>query len=131
MRAHNSAPFISSAPCRNPTAACHARSVAHCAQLCNLLLQPGALAAGGCGRGALCRAPCIHIWCIWRQVHWLRVILDEGHKVGGAALTNKLAMAANLRAERRWVPSPPCPCWSVILSTGSVLSRITSLQGSF
>lgn len=37
------------------------------------------------------------------QVHWLRVILDEGHKVGGAALTNKLAMAANLRAERRWV----------------------------
>lgn len=37
------------------------------------------------------------------QVHWLRVILDEGHKVGGVALTNKLAMAANLRAERRWV----------------------------
>ena len=48
-----------------------------------------------------------------KQVHWLRVILDEGHKVGGAVLTNKLAMAANLRAERRWVGFLPCSvaCW--------------------
>lgn len=50
------------------------------------------------------------MWCVWRQVHWLRVILDEGHKVGGAALTNKLAMAANLRAERRCAEVPALPC---------------------
>lgn len=37
------------------------------------------------------------------QVHWLRVILDEGHKIGGLAMTNKLQMATALHAERRWV----------------------------
>jgi SNF2 family DNA or RNA helicase len=37
------------------------------------------------------------------QVHWLRIILDEGHKVGSVAMTNKLQMAMCLHAERRWV----------------------------
>lgn len=36
-----------------------------------------------------------------RQVHWLRVILDEGHLVSSSALTNKLVAGTNLRAERR------------------------------
>ena len=35
------------------------------------------------------------------QVHWLRVILDEGHMLGASlAITNKLQMACALRAER-------------------------------
>jgi SNF2 family DNA or RNA helicase len=37
------------------------------------------------------------------QVHWLRVILDEGHTIGSSTITNKLQMATELRAERRWV----------------------------
>ncbi len=38
------------------------------------------------------------------QVHWLRVILDEGHMLGASLqMTNKLSMAINLRAERRWI----------------------------
>eukprot|EP00884_Botryococcus_braunii_P005336 jgi/Botrbrau1/14803/Bobra.0370s0001.1 len=48
------------------------------------------------------------------RVHWLRVILDEGHMLGAClSLTNKLAMASALRAERRWVmtgtPTPSRP----------------------
>ncbi len=38
------------------------------------------------------------------QVHWLRLILDEGHLLGAStSITNKLQMAIELRAERRWV----------------------------
>ena len=37
------------------------------------------------------------------QVHWLRLILDEGHTLGALTATNKMTCAANLRAERRWV----------------------------
>ena len=38
------------------------------------------------------------------QVHWLRVILDEGHMLGASlSMTNKLQMACALKAERRWV----------------------------
>ena len=37
------------------------------------------------------------------QVHWLRVILDEGHTIGSSTITNKLQIATELRAERRWV----------------------------
>lgn len=38
------------------------------------------------------------------QIHWLRIILDEGHMLGASlAMTNKLQMAISLRAERRWV----------------------------
>lgn len=38
------------------------------------------------------------------QVHWLRVVLDEGHQIGSSlGITNKLQMACSLRAERRWV----------------------------
>lgn len=36
-------------------------------------------------------------------MHWLRLILDEGHTLGALAATNKMTCAANLRAERRWV----------------------------
>ena len=48
------------------------------------------------------------------QVHWLRVILDEGHLLGaGLAMTNKLQTARALHAERRWVmtgtPTPNKP----------------------
>ena len=38
------------------------------------------------------------------QVHWLRVLLDEGHLLGASlGLTAKLRMACALHAERRWV----------------------------
>ncbi|GLC42941.1 hypothetical protein PLESTB_001816700 [Pleodorina starrii] len=38
------------------------------------------------------------------QVHWLRIILDEGHLLGATtSITNKLQAAVGLRAERRWV----------------------------
>ncbi|PNW83306.1 hypothetical protein CHLRE_05g230803v5 [Chlamydomonas reinhardtii] len=47
------------------------------------------------------------------QVHWLRVILDEGHLLGSTSITNRLQAAIALRAERRWVmtgtPTPATP----------------------
>jgi hypothetical protein len=47
------------------------------------------------------------------RVHWLRVILDEGHLLGSTAITDRLRMACSLRAERRWVltgtPTPSTP----------------------
>ena len=46
------------------------------------------------------------------QVHWLRVILDEGHMLGASlSLTNKLSMAINLKAERRWIMTGVQACW--------------------
>ena len=35
------------------------------------------------------------------QVHWLRLVLDEGHTLGALAATNKMTCAVNLRAGRR------------------------------
>lgn len=48
------------------------------------------------------------------QVHWLRVILDEGHTLGSSlTLTNKLQMAISLTASNRWLltgtPTPNTP----------------------
>ena len=48
------------------------------------------------------------------QVHWLRIIVDEGHMLGNSlAMTNKLQMACALRADRRWLmtgtPTPGGP----------------------
>lgn len=48
------------------------------------------------------------------QVHWLRVMLDEGHTLGSSLnLTNKLKMAILLNASSRWVltgtPTPNTP----------------------
>lgn len=48
------------------------------------------------------------------QVHWLRVILDEGHTLGSSVgLTNKLQMAVSLVAANRWIltgtPTPNTP----------------------
>lgn len=46
-------------------------------------------------------------------MHWLRIVLDEGHAIGTLAMTNRLQMAANLRAERRWVMTgTPAPSTS-------------------
>ncbi|KAH7440483.1 hypothetical protein KP509_04G109900 [Ceratopteris richardii] len=47
-------------------------------------------------------------------VHWLRIILDEGHTLGvSLSLTNKLQMAVSMHASRRWVltgtPTPHTP----------------------
>eukprot|EP00892_Ulva_mutabilis_P012427 jgi/Ulvmu1/9557/UM053_0046.1 len=36
-------------------------------------------------------------------VHWLRMILDEGHVLGRSAQTNRGAILSAIRAERRWV----------------------------
>ncbi|KAL6562928.1 hypothetical protein OROHE_005515 [Orobanche hederae] len=48
------------------------------------------------------------------QVHWLRVMLDEGHTLGSSLnLTNKLQMAVSLAATNRWLltgtPTPITP----------------------
>ncbi|CAA0807019.1 F-box protein [Striga hermonthica] len=48
------------------------------------------------------------------QVHWLRVMLDEGHTLGSSLnLTNKLQMALSLTATSRWLltgtPTPNTP----------------------
>lgn len=48
------------------------------------------------------------------QVHWLRIILDEGHMLGNSlAMTNKLQAAKALTAHSRWVmtgtPTPNTP----------------------
>ncbi|KAL4369697.1 hypothetical protein GQ457_05G021680 [Hibiscus cannabinus] len=48
------------------------------------------------------------------QVHWLRVILDEGHTLGSSLnLTNKLQMAISLSSSSRWLltgtPTPNTP----------------------
>ncbi|PON60049.1 F-box protein [Parasponia andersonii] len=51
---------------------------------------------------------------ILMQVHWLRVMLDEGHTLGSSVgLTNKLQMAVSLIASNRWIltgtPTPNTP----------------------
>ncbi|XP_039128353.1 LOW QUALITY PROTEIN: F-box protein At3g54460 [Dioscorea cayenensis subsp. rotundata] len=48
------------------------------------------------------------------QIHWLRVMLDEGHTLGSSlSLTNKLQMAISLVASNRWIltgtPTPNTP----------------------
>jgi hypothetical protein len=47
------------------------------------------------------------------HIHWLRVILDEGHLLGTVNITNRLRVICALRAERRWVltgtPTPSSP----------------------
>lgn len=48
------------------------------------------------------------------RVHWLRIMLDEGHTLGASlSLTNKLQMAKSLHASRRWIltgtPTPNTP----------------------
>ncbi|KAI4370465.1 hypothetical protein MLD38_018818 [Melastoma candidum] len=48
------------------------------------------------------------------QVHWLRILLDEGHTLGSSvSLTNKLQMAISIPASHRWIltgtPTPNTP----------------------
>lgn len=43
------------------------------------------------------------------QVHWLRIILDEGHMLGASlAETNRMQVACALHADRRWVMTGGC-----------------------
>ncbi|KAL5570391.1 hypothetical protein UlMin_026966 [Ulmus minor] len=51
---------------------------------------------------------------VLKQVHWLRVMLDEGHTLGSSVnLTNKMQMAVSLLASSRWIltgtPTPNTP----------------------
>ncbi|KAF6153043.1 hypothetical protein GIB67_034765 [Kingdonia uniflora] len=51
---------------------------------------------------------------VMMQVHWLRVMLDEGHTLGSSlSVTNKLQMAISLTASNRWLltgtPTPNTP----------------------
>ncbi|XP_062093158.1 F-box protein At3g54460 [Humulus lupulus] len=55
-----------------------------------------------------------HKRSVLMQVHWLRVMLDEGHTLGSSVgLTNKLQMAVSLVASNRWIltgtPTPNTP----------------------
>ncbi|KAK9682224.1 hypothetical protein RND81_10G059400 [Saponaria officinalis] len=48
------------------------------------------------------------------QVHWMRILLDEGHTLGSSLnLTNKMQMAVTLCASNRWIltgtPTPNTP----------------------
>ncbi|CAM6103765.1 unnamed protein product [Calypogeia fissa] len=48
------------------------------------------------------------------RIHWLRIVLDEGHTLGASlSLTNKLQMAISMQASRRWLltgtPTPNTP----------------------
>ncbi|KAL9677507.1 hypothetical protein QQ045_005739 [Rhodiola kirilowii] len=52
--------------------------------------------------------------CALMQIHWLRIMLDEGHTLGSSLnLTNKLQMAISLQASSRWIltgtPTPNTP----------------------
>lgn len=55
-----------------------------------------------------------HKKSVLMQVHWLRVMLDEGHTLGSSlGLTNKMQMAVSLKASCRWIltgtPTPNTP----------------------
>ncbi|PKA52435.1 F-box protein [Apostasia shenzhenica] len=55
-----------------------------------------------------------HKKSVLMQVHWLRVILDEGHTLGSSlSLTNKLQVSISLSASSRWIltgtPTPNTP----------------------
>lgn len=55
-----------------------------------------------------------HKKSVLMHVHWLRVMLDEGHTLGSSvSLTNKLQMAVSLMASNRWIltgtPTPNTP----------------------
>ncbi|XP_020598804.1 F-box protein At3g54460 [Phalaenopsis equestris] len=55
-----------------------------------------------------------HKKSVLMQVHWLRVILDEGHTLGSSlSLTNKFQMSISLHASNRWIltgtPTPNTP----------------------
>lgn len=51
---------------------------------------------------------------VLRQIHWMRVMLDEGHTLGSKIdMTNKMQMAVSLSASNRWIltgtPTPNTP----------------------
>ncbi|EQC36346.1 hypothetical protein SDRG_06451 [Saprolegnia diclina VS20] len=37
------------------------------------------------------------------QVHWVRIIVDEGHKLGGVSITNAIQMLCALSSDKRWI----------------------------
>jgi SNF2-related domain len=56
------------------------------------------------------------------HVHWLRVVLDEGHVLGSANVTNRHKVVSALRAERRWVlTGTPTP------ATANAQARLVSV----
>ena len=73
------------------------------------------------------------------QVHWQRIILDEGHTLGASlAVTNKLQMACALRAECRWIMTGalmagplPGPCTLYRELKGSLMSVTVLRPGSW
>lgn len=67
------------------------RSVADPAHPCQTILS-------------MLNAPSGHLIPLIPQIHFLRLVLDEGHLIGTSlGRTNKLDVATRLRAERRWV----------------------------
>ena len=55
---------------------------------------------GSQGSGSLCGEP--SVLC---EVQWVRLVCDEGHSLGGGALTNAKVLLDSIPAERRWVLS--------------------------
>ncbi|CAK4675164.1 hypothetical protein LEN26_015467 [Aphanomyces euteiches] len=37
------------------------------------------------------------------ELHWVRIIVDEGHKLGGSLVTNAMQMLCGISAEKRWI----------------------------
>lgn len=62
------------------------------------------------------------------------MILDEGHKIGGLAMTNKLQMATALHAERRWVMTGAVNCrqgWRCLARAACIVSGVHGRCGTW
>jgi hypothetical protein len=47
--------------------------------------------------------------CPLLKIHWLRMVIDEGHSMGKGALSSSIQFASWISSERRWA-SESCDC---------------------
>ncbi|KAK4536086.1 hypothetical protein CDCA_CDCA07G2111 [Cyanidium caldarium] len=50
-----------------------------------------------------CHADIMSGRCLLNRIHWLRIIIDEGHTIGSLSVTNVQQACQALSAERRWI----------------------------
>ncbi|GFR53066.1 hypothetical protein Agub_g15764, partial [Astrephomene gubernaculifera] len=83
------------------------------------------LSQGAGGSSGECASPLTQALL---QIHWLRLLLDEGHLLGAStAVTTRLQVACRLRAERRWVAPLPRP-EGVKVAAGSSAARSSTMR---